>query len=173
MDIHLRRLGTSTLHLLTPIDVNADAVDRYVEGRLSDGAANATINRETGLFAQAFRLGVDRQRISAATWRGIHWLAYGSWPVAMAHSLGMGTDASRVWMDGLAGVCTLAVLASVAWRISDHRRNRDRAVELGALTRAVPLRPVARRVAPEPRRASSAPPRRVDSASRILEKERS
>jgi hypothetical protein len=41
-------------------------VDRYVESRLSDGAANATINRETGLPAQAFKLGVERQRISTA-----------------------------------------------------------------------------------------------------------
>ncbi|MBF6555202.1 MAG: ferric reductase-like transmembrane domain-containing protein [Acidimicrobiales bacterium] len=114
-----------------------------------------------------------RQRISAATWRGIHWLAYGSWPVAMAHSLGMGTDASRLWMDGLAVVCSLAVLASLAWRISDHRKNRERAVELGALTRAVPALRGPRRRAQLPSRPTSAQPRRVDSASRILEKERS
>ena len=44
-----------------------------------------------------------RQRISPRTWRGIHWLAYGSWPVAMAHSLGMGTDAAARWLDALAG----------------------------------------------------------------------
>ncbi len=43
-----------------------------------------------------------RQRISPRTWRGIHWLAYGSWPVAMAHSLGMGTDAAARWFDALA-----------------------------------------------------------------------
>jgi integrase len=48
------------------IDINPEAVDRYVEARLSDGAANATINRETGLFRQAFKLGVERQRISGA-----------------------------------------------------------------------------------------------------------
>jgi len=48
------------------VDINAESVDRYVESRLLDGAANATINRETGLLAQAFRLGVERQRISAA-----------------------------------------------------------------------------------------------------------
>ena len=53
-----------------------------------------------------------RQRIAARTWRGIHWLAYGSWPVAMAHSLGMGTDAATVWMDVIAGSCCLAVVAS-------------------------------------------------------------
>ena len=35
-----------------------------------------------------------RQRISARTWRSIHWLAYGSWPVALAHSLGRVRTAS-------------------------------------------------------------------------------
>ena len=69
-----------------------------------------------------------RQRISARTWRGIHWLAYGSWPVAMAHSLGMGTDAPKLWMDVLAGACCLAVVASLAWRIADHRRSTGAAV---------------------------------------------
>jgi len=64
-----------------------------------------------------------RQRIAARTWRGIHWLAYGSWPVAMAHSLGMGTDAATVWLDVLAGACCLAVVASLTWRIADHRRS--------------------------------------------------
>ncbi len=64
-----------------------------------------------------------RQRIAARTWRGIHWLAYGSWPVAMAHSLGMGTDAATVWLDVLAGACCLAVVASLTWRVADHRRS--------------------------------------------------
>jgi predicted ferric reductase len=113
-----------------------------------------------------------RQRINAATWRGIHWLAYGSWPVAMAHSLGMGTDASRLWMDGLAGACSLAVVASLGWRIADHRTNRGRAIEVGSLTRAVPDRHVPRH-GPSVPTPAPARPRRVDSASRILEKERS
>jgi sulfoxide reductase heme-binding subunit YedZ len=64
-----------------------------------------------------------RQRIAARTWRGIHWLGYGSWPVAMAHSLGMGTDAATVWMDVLAAACCLAVVASLTWRIAGHRRS--------------------------------------------------
>ncbi len=77
-----------------------------------------------------------RQRIRARTWRGIHWLAYGSWPVAMAHSLGMGTDASKLWMDGLAVLCSLVVIGSLAWRIGDYKQNRDRAISVGAVTRA-------------------------------------
>lgn len=79
-----------------------------------------------------------RQRISARTWRGIHWLAYGSWPVAMAHALGEGTDAFKLWLEVLAAVCTLAVLGSLAWRIAEHKRDKARAIQLGAMTRASP-----------------------------------
>ena len=68
-----------------------------------------------------------RQRISARTWRGIHWLAYGSWPVAMAHSLGEGTDATKLWMDALAAACALAVVGALAWRIADARRAEEQA----------------------------------------------
>ena len=82
-----------------------------------------------------------RQRISPRTWRGIHWLAYGSWPVAMAHSLGMGTDAAARWFDALAVLCTLAVTGALVRRIADHRRSRERARLVGASTRAVPVRP--------------------------------
>lgn len=73
-----------------------------------------------------------RQRIDPRTWRGIHWLAYGSWPVAMAHSLGMGTDASTLWLDAIAAICTAALLGAVVWRIGEHRRSRRRAVAIGA-----------------------------------------
>ena len=112
-----------------------------------------------------------RQRISARTWRGIHWLAYGSWPVAMAHALGEGTDAFKLWMDVLAVLCTLAVGSSLAWRIADHRRSRERATRVGALTRAVPTRPVTR----PPGRGSSPRPARTDrvtNAGDLLTKER-
>ncbi|HXR27125.1 MAG TPA: ferric reductase-like transmembrane domain-containing protein [Candidatus Baltobacteraceae bacterium] len=78
-----------------------------------------------------------RQRISARTWRALHWLAYGSWPLSMAHSLGMGTDAATLWMDAIAGLCTASVLAALAWRIRDHRRSRGRAISVGAVTGAV------------------------------------
>jgi methionine sulfoxide reductase heme-binding subunit len=89
-----------------------------------------------------------RQRIRARTWRAIHWLAYGSWPVAMAHALGEGSDARTLWMMVIAGVCTVAVLASVAWRVGDHRRSRELALRLGAATRVVPSRRQRRPPAP-------------------------
>ena len=93
-----------------------------------------------------------RQRISPRTWRGIHWLAYGSWPVAMAHALGMGTDASAWWMAALAALCTAAVAAALTWRISDHRHHRRLGDRLGATTRAVAPRRSAgpSRIHPDP-----------------------
>jgi methionine sulfoxide reductase heme-binding subunit len=81
-----------------------------------------------------------RQRISARTWRGLHWLAYGSWPVAMAHALGEGTDGTKLWMDALAAVCSVAMAWSLVWRINESRRNRRRAAGFGSLTRLVPDR---------------------------------
>ncbi len=84
-----------------------------------------------------------RQRISPRTWRGIHWLAYGCWPVAMAHSLGMGTDAARLWFDAIAAVCTIGVAAALAWRVTDHRRNARWAGLVGASTRALAPRSTA------------------------------
>ena len=80
-----------------------------------------------------------RQRISARMWRSIHWLAYGSWPVAMAHSLGEGTDATKLWMDALAAVSALAVAGALAWRITDARRAKEQAIRVGATTRAVAI----------------------------------
>ncbi len=115
-----------------------------------------------------------RQRISARTWRGIHWLAYGSWPVAMAHSLGMGTDATKLWFDALAGVCALAVAGSLAWRIADHRRARDHAAQVGATTRVT--RSIPRPMAPAHRGPATRPtperPARAGTATRLLERER-
>ncbi len=78
-----------------------------------------------------------RPHLAARTWRALHWLAYGSWPVAMAHALGMGTDAARGWMDALAAVCSLAVVAAAGWRVADAVRTGRRAARVGARTRSV------------------------------------
>jgi methionine sulfoxide reductase heme-binding subunit len=133
----------------------------------------------TGLGAVAVDLMVAvavssalRQRISARTWRGIHWLAYGSWPLAMAHALGEGTDGFTLWMDVLAGLCTVAVGTSLVWRIVDHRRSSDRASRVGASTRAVPDRSGTHQVAPG-RRPTGTRSGRPISAGDLLSKDRS
>jgi sulfoxide reductase heme-binding subunit YedZ len=58
-----------------------------------------------------------RSRVKPGTWRAIHWLAYGSWPVAVAHTFGMGTDAGEHWVIALGIVCILSVGAALLWRV--------------------------------------------------------
>ena len=87
-----------------------------------------------------------RQHIAPRIWRGLHWLAYACWPVAMAHALGSGTDAARLWMVTVAAACTIAVLSALTWHIVSHWTSSEDASRFGSTTRAVPVRhrPVAR-----------------------------
>lgn len=48
------------------IEVTEEAIERFISGRLSEGKAPATVNRETQILGQAFRLAVERRRLSAA-----------------------------------------------------------------------------------------------------------
>ncbi len=58
-----------------------------------------------------------RQRIKARSWRALHWLAYGSWPLALFHGLGTGTDPHLGWVLLLVVGCVTAVLVAVGWRL--------------------------------------------------------
>lgn len=62
-----------------------------------------------------------RVRLGYRTWRATHWLAYLSWPLAFAHSVGMGTDASALWFRGLALGCLAVVAAAVFSRVALRR----------------------------------------------------
>lgn len=57
-----------------------------------------------------------RARLPIAAWRRVHWLAYACWPVALLHSFGTGSDASKGWFLALGVTCVVAVLASVLAR---------------------------------------------------------
>lgn len=63
-----------------------------------------------------------RQRLSQRLWKGVHWLAYASWPVALAHGIGIGTNAPSAWFTDVAVACTALVGATVAWRLFELRR---------------------------------------------------
>jgi DMSO/TMAO reductase YedYZ heme-binding membrane subunit len=58
-----------------------------------------------------------RRRLGYRSWRAIHWLAYASWPVAVLHGLGTGSDVKSWWMLALTIACLVAVLAAVFTRI--------------------------------------------------------
>ncbi len=59
-----------------------------------------------------------RARIGVRAWRLVHWLVYASWPVAVAHGFGTGTDVGALWMVVLNVTCIVAVLGSILWRMS-------------------------------------------------------
>jgi sulfoxide reductase heme-binding subunit YedZ len=69
-----------------------------------------------------------RNKVGPRVFRAVHWATYALWPVALAHSLGTGTDAGTLWFRVLAGTCTAAVLAALTWRTSRGyvERGRDR-----------------------------------------------
>jgi sulfoxide reductase heme-binding subunit YedZ len=69
------------------------------------------------LMLAVFVSSLLRSRLAPGTWRGIHWLAYGSFPIALAHTFGLGTDAGQLWVDALGALCVLSVVAALAWRI--------------------------------------------------------
>jgi methionine sulfoxide reductase heme-binding subunit len=69
------------------------------------------------LMIAVFVSSLLRARIRPGAWRAIHWLAYGSWPIALAHTFGLGTDAGEQWVIVLGAVCVMAVAVSLAWRI--------------------------------------------------------
>lgn len=51
-----------------------------------------------------------RQRIGYRFWKVIHWAAYATWPTALLHSIGTGTDVRRFWFLESVGVCVIAVI---------------------------------------------------------------
>jgi predicted ferric reductase len=93
-----------------------------------------------GLGAVAFDLllavtitSLLRARIGYPSWRTIHWLTYASWPIALLHGLGTGSDVKSAWLLILSIVCLIVVLAAVLVRVIDGwpQNLRTRSAVLG------------------------------------------
>lgn len=94
-----------------------------------------------------------RRRIGERTWRALHWLAYASWPVALVHAFGTGTDVRLGWFQLIAALSVGAVATAGAWRLvnADRARRGARVLIAGAAglvllvgiawARSGPLRP--------------------------------
>jgi len=137
-DLHRRvsviTMGFLACHILTSV------VDTYVHiGWTSIVVPFASSYKR--LWVALGSVGVDlllavavtsflRNRIRARTWRAVHWLAYLSWPVALSHSFGMGTDMRERWVIGLVVACIAAVLGAGLWRITLAATRRQRALAL-------------------------------------------
>lgn len=69
------------------------------------------------LLLAVFVSSLLRSRMNPGAWRALHWLAYLSWPIALAHTFGMGTDSREVWVIALGVACVLAVAVALAYRL--------------------------------------------------------
>jgi predicted ferric reductase len=67
-----------------------------------------------------------RERIGQRAWRAVHWASYGSWPLAILHTVTAGSDALSPWMLGVTAACVLAVAACFLWRMTAGDTNRSR-----------------------------------------------
>ena len=74
-----------------------------------------------------------RGRLNRVLWRAVHLLAYASWPIAFAHSIGSSKDLQQGWMLYLAVGCALIVAAAIIWRLADAARQVPRAGRVAAV----------------------------------------
>jgi methionine sulfoxide reductase heme-binding subunit len=69
------------------------------------------------LFIAIIVTSLLRAYIGHTVWRAIHWLTYGSWPVAVIHWLGTGTDVWSAWFFVITASCVGLVVFAVVYRL--------------------------------------------------------
>ena len=78
-----------------------------------------------------------RRRMGHATWRATHWLAYASWPIALLHGFGTGSDVKSTWLLALSISCLVAAIGAVLVRIAagwpEHLARRGAALGAAAI----------------------------------------
>jgi sulfoxide reductase heme-binding subunit YedZ len=77
------------------------------------------------LMVAVFVSSLLRPRLKPSTWRGLHWLSYGCWPIALAHTFGMGTDAGEHWVIGLSALCVVSVGLALLWRLRTTSKQKE------------------------------------------------
>jgi hypothetical protein len=102
------------------VHVVTTVADGYAPIRLTDALvpfASAYRPIWLGLGAVAFDLllaivvtSLLRVRIGIRAWRAVHLLAYASWPIALVHALGTGSDPRTTWLAAV-GVGSLVIVA--------------------------------------------------------------
>ncbi|MFE7838350.1 ferric reductase-like transmembrane domain-containing protein [Streptomyces sp. NPDC057474] len=140
----LPRFGTVSLHRTLSLSataflvlhIAAAVVDDYVDISLVDTFIPFVSDYQPlwlglGTVALDLMLGVLitsllRARVGHRTWRAVHWLAYASWPFALVHGIGIGTDNGTAWMLWLTVACVAAVLAAFALRAAHAVRDSRR-----------------------------------------------
>jgi methionine sulfoxide reductase heme-binding subunit len=143
-NVSLLAVAFLTIHVITAI------VDPYV----TIGLAAAVLPFVSGykpfwlglgaisldLIAALILTSLARARMSRRAWRGIHWLAYAAWPLAVVHSLGSSSDARSGLVLAVMAGCVLAVAAALSWRLSRAAREIPRAGRAAATLSRMPAR---------------------------------
>jgi len=132
--------------LLLAAHIITSVLDSFAPIRLTDAVipfAGTYRPLWLGLGALAFDLLIAlvitsllRRRLGYKTWRSIHWLAYASFPVAVFHGLGTGSDTKVWWMLALTAACVGAVLVAVWVRIGATEEGRP-GVRAGAIVATI------------------------------------
>jgi methionine sulfoxide reductase heme-binding subunit len=113
--------------LVIAIHVVAIVLDSYVRVPLSAAVlpwGSSFSPFWTGIGALSFDLMIAivftslvRKRLGYKTWRFVHWFAYASWPLAVAHGLATGSDSGAAWALALTIACIAIVAAAIAMRV--------------------------------------------------------
>jgi hypothetical protein len=121
-DISLLAIGLLVLHMITSV------LDTFAPISIVNAVIPFTGTYRPlwlGLGALAFDLmivlvltSLVRRRLGYGAWRAIHWLAYASWPIAVLHGLGTGSDTKQAWMLALTVGCVAAMVIAVLVRIA-------------------------------------------------------
>ena len=129
------RFAVDTLHrdlsLLSVLVIAIHVITSVLDGFAPIGLIDAIVPLHSayrpiwlGLGAFTFDLMIAliitsliRRRLGYRSWRAIHWLAYASWPAAVLHGLGTGSDSKQVWSLALTFACVLGVAAAVVARV--------------------------------------------------------
>jgi hypothetical protein len=121
-DVSLLVIAVLLVHIITSV------LDSFAPIKLTDAIIPLAATYRPiwmGLGALAFDLllalvitSLVRRRLGYRTWRAVHWLAYASWPVAVLHGLGTGSDTKSLWMLVLTVVCVAAVVVAVGARLA-------------------------------------------------------
>ena len=109
--IHIVMSVLDTFAPITAVDAVIPFVSKYRPLWMGFGTLSFD------LFAALILTSLARRRLGYQAWRAIHWLAYASWPVAVLHGLGTGSDVKLWWMLALTAVCVAAVVIAVLVRI--------------------------------------------------------
>jgi len=74
-----------------------------------------------------------RNRLSHRAWQAVHLLVYASWPIALWHGLGTGTDTRLPWVLAINIGCVAAVGWAIWWRLTFTRSPLTRVAGLATL----------------------------------------